>query len=145
MLFMNNNLWTPPKISLRFIPKASINNIPPLVQIMAWRQSGDKPSSEPMMVRLLMHICVTRPQWVNTLIVFVLVTQGERSAAAIVYPVFPVSVSDIKNHQVHFYLLSFIVIAGTRVFENCPHRRQRRISCTKSTPWLPMTWWLVIH
>ena len=26
---------------------------------------GDKPLSEPMMARLLMHICVTRPQWVN--------------------------------------------------------------------------------
>ena len=26
---------------------------------------GDKPLSEPMMVSLLTHICVTRPQWVN--------------------------------------------------------------------------------
>ena len=32
---------------------------------MAWRRSGDKPLSEPMMVSLLTHICVTRPQWVN--------------------------------------------------------------------------------
>ena len=32
---------------------------------MAWRRSGDKPLSEPMMVRLLTHICITRPQWVN--------------------------------------------------------------------------------
>ena len=42
-----------------------INNIPALVQIMVWRQPGDKPLSEPMMVSLLRHICVTRPQWVN--------------------------------------------------------------------------------
>ena len=41
-----------------------INNIPALVQIMAWRRPGDKPLSEPMMVRLLTHICVTWPQWV---------------------------------------------------------------------------------
>ena len=34
---------------------------------MAWRRSGDKPLSEPMMVRLPMHICITRPQWVNAL------------------------------------------------------------------------------
>ena len=33
---------------------------------MAWRRSGDKPLSEPMMVNLLTHICVTRPQWVKT-------------------------------------------------------------------------------
>ena len=32
---------------------------------MAWRRPGDKPLSEPMMARLLTHICVTRPQWVN--------------------------------------------------------------------------------
>ena len=37
-----------------------------LVQIMAWRLPGDKPWSEPMMVRLSTHICVTRPQWVTT-------------------------------------------------------------------------------
>ena len=36
-----------------------------LVQIMAWHRPGDKPLSEPMMVSLLMHICVTRPQWVK--------------------------------------------------------------------------------
>ena len=50
---------------LKFIPQVSINNIPALVQIMAWCRSGNKPLSEPMMVILLTHICVTRPQWVN--------------------------------------------------------------------------------
>ena len=43
-----------------------INNIASFVQIMVWRRSGHKPLSELMMVSLLMHICVTRPQWVNT-------------------------------------------------------------------------------
>ena len=32
---------------------------------MAWRRPGDKPLSELMMVSLLTHICVTRPQWVK--------------------------------------------------------------------------------
>ena len=36
-----------------------------LVQIMAWRRPGDKPLSEPMMARLPMHICFTRPQWIK--------------------------------------------------------------------------------
>ena len=45
-----------------------INNIPAVVQIMAWRRSGDKPLSEPMMISLLTHICVTRPQWVNSMV-----------------------------------------------------------------------------
>ena len=36
-----------------------------LVHIMAWRQSGNKPLSEPMMVSLLTHICIAQPQRVN--------------------------------------------------------------------------------
>ena len=42
-----------------------INNIPALVQIMAWCRPGDKPLSEPMVVSLLMHKCATRLQWVK--------------------------------------------------------------------------------
>ena len=53
------------KISLNIVSNVHINNIPALVQIMAWRLPGDKPLSESMMVRLSTHICVTRPQWVN--------------------------------------------------------------------------------
>ena len=63
--FLNENVRILIKISLKFVPKGPINNNPALVQIMAWRRSGDKPLSEPMMVCLLTHICVTRPQWVN--------------------------------------------------------------------------------
>ena len=37
-------------------------NIPALVQIMALRRPGDKPLSEPVIVSLLTHICVTWPQ-----------------------------------------------------------------------------------
>ena len=37
------------KISLKFISRGPINNIPEVVQIMAWCRSGDKPFSEPMM------------------------------------------------------------------------------------------------
>ena len=64
-IFLNENKGILPRFSLKFVPKVRINNIPPLVQIMAWRRPGDKPLSEPMMVRLPTHICVTRPQWVN--------------------------------------------------------------------------------
>ena len=41
------------------VPKVRINNIPALVQIMAWRRPGDRPLSEPMTVKLLTHIYVT--------------------------------------------------------------------------------------
>ena len=65
LIFFNENVWISINISPKFVPKAPINNIQALVQIMAWRRPGDKPLSEPMMVRLSTHICVTRPQWVN--------------------------------------------------------------------------------
>ena len=53
------------KISLKFVPKGAINKIPALFQIMAWRRPGDKPLSGTMLVSLLTHKCVTRPQWVK--------------------------------------------------------------------------------
>ena len=67
-IFLYENARILLEISLKFVPKDAINNIPALVQIMAWRRLGDKPLSEPMMVWLLTHICVTRPQWVKWLL-----------------------------------------------------------------------------
>ena len=64
-IFLNEKVLILMRISLKFVPKCSINNVPALVQLMAWRRPGDKPLSEPMMVRFPTHICVTRPQWVN--------------------------------------------------------------------------------
>ena len=63
-IFLNENVRISIEISLKFVLKESINNIPALVQIMAWCRPGDKPLSEPIMVSLLTHICITRPQWV---------------------------------------------------------------------------------
>ena len=65
----NENVWTSLKISLKLVPKVQINNIPALVQVMAWRRPGDKPLSEPMMVNLLTQICASWPQWVNGIII----------------------------------------------------------------------------
>ena len=64
-ILLNENLWIPLMISLKFVPQVRINNFSALVQIMAWRRPGDKPLSESMLVSLPTHICVTRPQWVN--------------------------------------------------------------------------------
>ena len=64
-IFLYENMWIPIKISLMFVPKGPINNIPALVQIMAWHWSGDKPLSKPMMASLLTHICITRRQCVE--------------------------------------------------------------------------------
>ena len=81
-IFVNENVKTLIKISLRFVPKVTTNNIAILVQIMAWRRPGDKPLSEPMMVNLLTHIWVTRPQWVNLVLNTKWVAQCKRVTTA---------------------------------------------------------------
>ena len=47
-IFLNEDVWISHKISLKFVPEVGINNIPALVQIMAWCRPGTKPLSEPM-------------------------------------------------------------------------------------------------
>ena len=49
-IFLNEDVWISIKveISLQFVPKNPIDNIPTLVQIMAWRRPADKPLSELM-------------------------------------------------------------------------------------------------
>ena len=64
-ILLNENVSISITISLKFVPKGPINNIPALVQIMTWRRPGDKPLSKPLLVTLLMQICITRSQWVN--------------------------------------------------------------------------------
>ena len=76
-IFLNENVWTSIEASLKFVAKGPINNIPALVQVMAWRRPGDKPLSEPMMVSLLTHTVMSLleapslieapPKWVCTL------------------------------------------------------------------------------
>ena len=61
-IFFNDNVWISLKIPLKFVSRGPINNIPASVQIMAWRRPGDKPLSEPKLVFVPTHICVTRPQ-----------------------------------------------------------------------------------
>ena len=39
-IFLNEKVWIPIEISLKFVPKDPINNIPAFVQIMAWRRPG---------------------------------------------------------------------------------------------------------
>ena len=65
-IFLNENIRISTENSLTFVLKGLINNIPALILIMAWRRPVDKPLSEPMLIRSLMHICASRPQWVNT-------------------------------------------------------------------------------
>ena len=50
-IFLNETFCILIKISLKLVPKGSIDNTPALVYIMAWRRLGDKPSSEPVLIQ----------------------------------------------------------------------------------------------
>ena len=60
-IFLNENVLVSLKISLKFVPKVPLNNIPGLVRIMAWHRQAIIWTNDGY--RLLTHICVTRPQW----------------------------------------------------------------------------------
>ena len=64
LLFLNENVWILIKISLNFVPKGPVNNIPALIHIMAWPRPGAKPLSEPMMGEVtdayMRHLASTR-------------------------------------------------------------------------------------
>ena len=65
-IFLNEDIWISINISMKFVSKSRINNIPALVQIMAWRRLSDKPLSDPMMVNLQTHICVGLNELIKT-------------------------------------------------------------------------------
>ena len=50
-IFLNENDRMPIWISLKFIPRSPIDNKPALVQVMAWRRTGDKPLPELMLTQ----------------------------------------------------------------------------------------------
>ena len=50
-IFLNEKVRISIKISLKFVPKGPIDNESALVQVMAWRRTGDKPLPEPMLTQ----------------------------------------------------------------------------------------------
>ena len=104
-IFLNENVWIPIEIWMKFVPKGPINNIPALVQIMAWRRRGDKPLSEPMMVSLTTHICVTRPQWVN-------------STKLLLDPMYWLNMIP-RNMPAHVLSKNLLDVEHKNAFENC--------------------------
>ena len=50
-IFLNENVWIPIEISLKFVPRGTNDNKSALVQGMAWRWTGDKPLPEQMVAQ----------------------------------------------------------------------------------------------
>ena len=108
-IFFDENVWISLKISLGFVPRVWINNIPALVQIMACHRPGDKPLSEPMMVSLLTHICITRPQLVKSAVYSVEYANG-------------LLIFSVHLHQVHSDIFYKSVTVRTLVLEKAIKR-----------------------
>ena len=51
LTFLNENGRIPIYISLKFVPRSSIDNMEALIQVMAWRLTGDRPLPEPIMTQ----------------------------------------------------------------------------------------------
>ena len=63
-IFFNEDMWISINISFKFVPKGQINNIPELVQIMAWCRPGNTIwTNDGKFTDTYMH----QPQWVNIL------------------------------------------------------------------------------
>ena len=52
-IFLSENDRIPIRISLKYVPRSPIDNKAALVQVMAWRRTGDKPLPEPMMTQFI--------------------------------------------------------------------------------------------
>ena len=52
-IFLNENDRIPIQISLKFVSKSPIDNKPALVQVMAWRRTGDNPLPELMLTQFI--------------------------------------------------------------------------------------------
>ena len=50
-IFLNENDRIAIRISLKFVPRSPIDNKQALVQVMAWRRTGDKPLPEPFITQ----------------------------------------------------------------------------------------------
>ena len=64
-IFLNEIIWISIKISLKFVPRGRINNIPALVQIMAWRRQATSHYLNQWWIVHWRIKCVTRSQWVK--------------------------------------------------------------------------------
>ena len=49
--FMNEKCSILIQMSLKFVPKGSMDSKSVLIQVIAWRRKGDKPLSEPMLTQ----------------------------------------------------------------------------------------------
>ena len=63
-IFLNENDRIPILVLLKFVPRSPIDNKPVLVQVLAWRRTGDKPLPELMLTQFT-DVRHYMGRWVN--------------------------------------------------------------------------------
>ena len=146
-IFLNRNEWILPRISPKLVSEVRINNIPVLVQIMAWRRPGDEPLSEPMLVSLLTHICVTRPRWVNMLLKQYLYivrqpTDSTNDIYGCTYTLLHFHPWSIFDHRMHSNILDIKVAA--RHCENHNYFNKKNVGTLISPSSMLNSWYILV-
>ena len=137
-IFLNKNVWILLAISLKCVWEVRINNIPSLVQIMAWRRPGDKPLSAPMMASLLTHICVTQPQWVNDLAIQTLsltLNSVECIFIIVIFILFDKHESNLQS-IIHILLICNTISRCRDHFVYAPSQWETMLNCNIVSYWL---------
>ena len=83
--------------------------------MMAWRRSGDKPLSEPMMVSLPTHICVTRPQWVKVIMTL---------SMPLISSAFSMPIYACRRCSIYIFILDLTPSFNGLGKDNCKTRRE---------------------
>ena len=68
-IFVNKNVRSWIQISLKFVLNGPIDNKPAMVQVMAWRRTGDKPLPEAMLTRFNDAYMWHKGRWVNIIVI----------------------------------------------------------------------------
>ena len=127
-IFLNENVWISLKISLKFIPKVRINQLPALIQILAWCRPGNKLSYESMMISLLMHsIYITQLQWVKGLYESTYESVNHQIVPRFLKMAHAIYVSS-NNVYIYIYMYSYVLMFWNVLclsgFASCHHHAE---------------------
>ena len=128
-IFLNGNVCILIKMSLKFVANGPINSIPAMVQIMSWRRLGDKPLSEPMLVRLPAHICVPTfgikcLQWTWTKIYIVKTPVDGNQCTFYFMSLYEIPTVSVNNNTVKYATYNIVLRLHAYVYMNFVCSRQ---------------------
>ena len=131
--FSNTFSWIKINAFQLKFPKVPIDNIPALVQIMAWRLPGDKPLSEPMALGYWRIYASLGLKWVNENSRFVSKTFSEQRHSILVLIQRKVFFSNfIESFWLQHLSHSIQVSQYVKIMKSGPHERWKCQLCLRT-------------